>query len=52
MMKTIKFFGEEPKNNDIDILEALSDIEDFIRDFTFEDFDNDKKTQNAVIRSL
>jgi uncharacterized protein with HEPN domain len=35
-----------------DILESIDDIESFINDMTFEDFLNDKKTKNAVIRSI
>lgn len=35
-----------------DISEALSDIASFIEGLTFEDFIIDKKTSNAVIRSL
>jgi len=35
-----------------DILEAIIDISNFIDDLTFHKFTNDKKTINAVIRSL
>jgi uncharacterized protein with HEPN domain len=35
-----------------DILTALSDIEDFTRGLRYETFSEDKKTINAVIRSL
>jgi uncharacterized protein with HEPN domain len=35
-----------------DILTALSDIEEFTRGMYFETFSEDKKTINAVIRSL
>lgn len=35
-----------------DILESISDIREFIGGMTQEDFVNDKKTINAVIRSL
>ena len=35
-----------------DILTALSDVEDFTRGMYFETFSEDKKTINAVIRSL
>jgi uncharacterized protein with HEPN domain len=35
-----------------DILESIADIESFIEGMTFEDFLRDKKTQNAVIRSI
>lgn len=35
-----------------DILDSIIDIEQFIRGMDFEAFENDKKTMNAVIRSL
>jgi uncharacterized protein with HEPN domain len=35
-----------------DILEAIVDIESFISNFSYEDFIHDKKTVNAVIRSI
>lgn len=35
-----------------DIRNAISEIEEFIRGMAFEDFEKDKKTINAVIRSL
>ncbi len=35
-----------------DILEAIIDISNFVDDLTFNEFTNDKKTINAVIRSL
>jgi len=35
-----------------DIQEAMNDIEDFISDMSFEEFQSDKKTSNAVIRSI
>jgi len=35
-----------------DILTAISDIQSFTRGMSFEDFEKDKKTVNAVIRSL
>ena len=35
-----------------DITEAISDIAEFIESLTFEEFISDKKTTNAVIRSL
>ncbi len=35
-----------------DILEAIIDISNFVDDLTFNEFANDKKTINAVIRSL
>ena len=45
------------KNRDIedyidDILIAISDIETFIKDMSYDKFEQDKKTINAVIRSL
>ena len=45
------------KNRDIDdyiddILMAISDIESFTKDMSFDTFAQDKKTINAVIRSL
>ncbi|MBS7612146.1 DUF86 domain-containing protein [Candidatus Bathyarchaeota archaeon] len=35
-----------------DILDSIKDIEDFTRDMSFENFARDKKTINAVIRSI
>ena len=35
-----------------DILEAVNDIEDFVGDMSFEQFVDDKKTVNAVVRSI
>lgn len=35
-----------------DISNAIKEVEDFTRDIDFEEFLNDKKTINAVIRSL
>jgi uncharacterized protein with HEPN domain len=35
-----------------DISESMNDIADFIEGLTFEEFSSDKKTINAVIRSL
>ncbi len=35
-----------------DILEAMSAIEDFIRDMTFDEFIRDDKTVSAVLRKL
>ena len=35
-----------------DILEALGEVEDFTIGMQFEDFVKDKKTINAVVRSL
>ncbi len=34
------------------ILDAISQIEAFIKDYTFEDFSSDRKTIDAVIREL
>jgi len=35
-----------------DIYNSINDIEDFIKDLSFNEFSKDKKTLNAVIRSL
>jgi uncharacterized protein with HEPN domain len=35
-----------------DIKTAIADIEDFTKGFTYKSFSKDKKTVNAVIRSL
>jgi len=35
-----------------DILDSINDIGDFIRDMSFEEFRKDKKTINAVVRSI
>lgn len=35
-----------------DILSAITAIKEFIKDMTFEDFQNDRKTVDAVIRNL
>ncbi len=35
-----------------DILEAIAEVKDFTKGMKFEDFVNDKKTINAVVRSL
>ncbi|MEM1562100.1 MAG: DUF86 domain-containing protein [Candidatus Bathyarchaeia archaeon] len=35
-----------------DILDSIKDIEDFTRNVDFEDFARDRKTINAVIRSI
>jgi uncharacterized protein with HEPN domain len=35
-----------------DIFEAMNDISDFVTGMSFEEFANDKKTVDAVIRSL
>lgn len=35
-----------------DIQESIARIEDYTRDFTFENFKNDFKTQDAVIRNF
>ena len=35
-----------------DILEAITDIENFVANITYEEFVRDKKTLNAVVRSI
>ena len=35
-----------------DIIESINDIEVFTKDMSFEDFAKDRKTMNAVIRSI
>ena len=35
-----------------DIIDSINDIETFIKDIDFEEFAGDKKTVNAVIRSI
>ena len=35
-----------------DILDAVNDIESFVDDMTYEDFIKDRKTLNAVVRSI
>jgi uncharacterized protein with HEPN domain len=35
-----------------DIMDSVSDIEDFVEDMTFEQFERDRKTLNAVVRSI
>ena len=35
-----------------DILDSINDIENFIKGMNFNDFKNDRKTINAVIRSI
>ena len=35
-----------------DILDAVNDIEDFVEGVSFEQFEKDRKTLNAVVRSL
>ena len=35
-----------------DILESINDIENFIGNLSFEEFSRDKKTINAVVRSI
>jgi len=35
-----------------DILDSIKDIESFVENMDFEDFSKDKKTTNAVIRSI
>ncbi len=36
----------------LDILSSIQEVEEFTKGMTFEEFINDKKTTNAVIRSL
>lgn len=36
----------------LDILNSIEDVEAFIKDMTYEDFFLDKKTSNAVVRSI
>lgn len=35
-----------------DVIDSTNDIEDFTKNMSFDDFARDKKTINAVIRSL
>jgi uncharacterized protein with HEPN domain len=35
-----------------DILDAIYDVEDFTKGYTYEQFIEDKKTLNAVVRSI
>jgi len=35
-----------------DISDSIKDAEEFVKDYTFEDFKNDKKTIYAVIRAI
>ncbi len=35
-----------------DILDAVNDIERFVADMSYEQFTKDKKTLNAVVRSI
>ena len=35
-----------------DILDSIQDIENFIQDMSFADFKDDRKTTNAVVRSI
>jgi len=35
-----------------DILDSITDIENFIKDMNFEEFTKDRKTINAVVRSI
>ena len=35
-----------------DILDSINDIKTFVREINFEQFKNDKKTINAVVRSI
>jgi uncharacterized protein with HEPN domain len=36
----------------LDILDSIDDIESFVKDMSFEDFRKDRKTVNAVVRSI
>jgi len=47
-MTTRKEYGDYIQ----DILDAILEIEEFIRGLTFREFSSDKKTVNAVIRSM
>lgn len=44
--------GREISDYIEDIISAVSDVEDFTRDMSYEMFVSDRKTINAVIRSL
>ena len=44
--------GREISDYIEDIISAVSDVEDFTRGMSYESFVSDKKTVNAVIRSL
>lgn len=46
--------SEERQSQDYlnDIMESISDIREFTRGMTFEDFAKDRKTIKAVVRSL
>jgi uncharacterized protein with HEPN domain len=44
--------GREITDYLADILGAIVDVEEFVRGITYEQFSTDKKTVNAVIRSL
>jgi len=44
--------NQDYKDYIFDIIESIDDIESFINAMSFEDFLNDKKTINAVIRSI
>ena len=35
-----------------DVLESINDVEDFVGSMSFEEFAKDKKTLNAVVRSI
>ena len=35
-----------------DILDSIEDIENFIQEMSFDDFKDDRKTINAVVRSI
>lgn len=46
------FKGREIADYLADILNAIAEIDDFVREMNYEEFTIDKKTINAVIRSL
>ena len=46
------FRGRELSDYLADILTAITEVEQFIAGMTFEQFEDDRKTINAVIRSL
>ena len=46
------FKGREIADYLADILNAIVEIDDFVREMNYEEFTTDKKTINAVIRSL
>jgi uncharacterized protein with HEPN domain len=44
--------GREIDDYLVDILESISEVEEFLQGLNYDDFATDKKTVNAVIRSL